>query len=480
MKKILILMLIASMGSLFFPGCERADNHLNPNLVSKNNLNPTFSVDIANDTILVDKNGGDFTINVSQNTKYQWIAKSSQDWTVINVAADDTILGSAMLKIKVGAYNSVDPRVATITLKEVLPKSNRQLSIKIIQSGAAPEISANKTSIDADALGGQFNIVLTTNGATWDASTDDSWLSVSPASGKSDTVSIFVTKNTDASTPTRSGSVNFNAGEASVTITVNQNGYTTCNSANNTGTIYFDEFSPCVNSNIGDTWTLTDRRDGKTYLVALMADGRYWMIQDLRFGGNPDIVENKNSLSKDEYSKSGTLGENVAGLFGDMVNHTSHGGSSVPIRTGRGYFYNWRAAMQQADIANVGTTLEKTQGIAPAGWHIPSRGEFENLRDKIGADGVAWGEDANSVWKGIWGGAVDPGMSHWGRAGNYGSYWTSTEMTATQACAWCIEAPNQSGPNNNSKIEDPILPGVAIPWKQTKSSAALVRCVMNY
>src|SRR5690606_7019050 len=134
---------------------------------------------------------------------------------------------------------------------------------------------------------------------------------------------------------------------------------------NNTETIYFDEFSPCEDSQTGDSWRLTDRRDGKIYTVKLMADGHYWMVEDLRFGGVPDIVANKNTFSTDNPANAGTLGEYISDLYGDIVNITFNGSSDInPPRAGRGYFYNWRAAMQQADIST-GSAYSKTQGIAP-------------------------------------------------------------------------------------------------------------------
>ncbi|MDR2810625.1 MAG: hypothetical protein LBB84_08765 [Tannerellaceae bacterium] len=487
-KNFLTIILFATISLTAFRGCDEADNQLNPNMPG-GTVNPTFATDIANDTIRTEKNGGVFTVNVQQNTAYGWTATSNQTWAALNALPTDTIDGSKSLAITVAEYTEVDPRIATITLKEVLPKANRTITLRVIQAGAEPMINVDKTTIETDALGGTYNVVVTTNGATWTASVDAAWLSVSPASGKNATAKVSVTKNVNSETPNRTGTVILASGSARKTVTVTQTGYTTCNSPNNTETIYFDEFSPCEDALSGDTWTLTDRRDGKTYTVQLMADGRYWMIEDLRFGGNPDIVADKKTFSTDNPANAGTSGEYIPGLYGDMVNITFNGSSDInPPRTGRGYFYNWRAAVQQADIST-GDAYSKTQGISPSGWHIPSVDEYKTLRNAIGLDGIKWGEGATSVWKGIWGGDIDGGTRrNWG-LGSYGYYWTSTNsMTVTssaaamgthQAVVWRVSSPSYNDTNVNTYIEDNGA-GVAEPAKKNKNGGALIRCIKNY
>ncbi|MDR3184980.1 MAG: hypothetical protein LBT49_06225 [Prevotellaceae bacterium] len=55
-------------------------------------------------------------------------------------------------------------------------------------------------------------------------------------------------------------------------------------------TVDFPEFDPCTGYTPGATaatWTLVDRRESnnvQSYKVRLMHDGRYWMVQDLKFG----------------------------------------------------------------------------------------------------------------------------------------------------------------------------------------------------
>lgn len=487
MKKFVTIFLLATTSLIAFWSCDDANNPLNPNMPDGKS-NPAFSTDLENDTIRTTKNGNTFIVNVEQNTSYKWTASSNQSWATLDVSATDTLSGNKSLTIAVNEYLEVDPRTATITLTEVSPKANRTITIRVIQEGAEPQVNVDKSSIETLALGGIYEVEVSTNGATWTASSNVSWISVTPTNGKNVTASITVAKNVNPETPNRTGIVTFASGVASKTVTVTQTGFTECNSPGNTETIYFDEFSPCEDSQTGDTWTLTDRRDNKSYTVKLMADGHYWMVEDLRYGGSPDIVATKNTFSTDNHAAQGVIGEYIPEHYGDIVNITFNGSSDISPRAGRGYFYNWRAAIQQQDISQ-GSGYSKTQGIAPAGWHIPSVEEYKMLRDAIGMDGINWGENPASIWKGIWGGDIDGGTRrNWGIA-SYGYYWTSTNkmevegsaapMGDHQAVVWRVNHPNSDANNINIYIEENPA-GVAEPSKKNKNGGALVRCIRNY
>ncbi len=485
LNKIVIILASAFLGLL--ASCDNTDNPLNPNMPD-GKTNPTFVTDLSDNDISINKEGGNISFNVEQETQYKWVASSNQSWAKLNINPTDSIIGNKSITITVDKYLEVDPRTATITLKEVAPKANRTLTLKVIQSGADPMIDVDKSSIETEALGGVYTVEVSTNGATWNASSDVSWISVTPNSGKNTTVSIAVTKNVNPETEVRVGIVSFVSGTSKKTVTITQTGYTTCHSSGNTSTIYFDEFAPCEDSQVGNIWTLTDRRDGKEYKVMLMEDSQYWMIEDLRFGGDTDIAQSKNTFTTDDPSRDGTLGEFIPGYYGDVVNITFNGSSDINPRARRGYFYNWRAAVQSKDISS-GEELDATQGIAPAGWHIPSVDEYKKLREKIGLDGISWGEDSSSKWQGIWGGDIDGGTRrNWG-LGAYGYYWTSTSKMEVapgvaaigdhQAVVWRINNPGTDANNINIYIEDNPK-GVAEPSKKNKNGGALIRCIRNY
>ncbi|MFV0378078.1 MAG: hypothetical protein ACK5JD_12360 [Mangrovibacterium sp.] len=134
-NRILAILILATAGLFSVWGCDEADNQWNPN-GTDGMTNPIFATDLAETTINTTKDGGNYTVNVTQNTSYRWIATSNQSWAVLNVAATDTIDGDKALTIAVSGYTDVASRTATITLKEVAPKTNRTITFSVVQAGA--------------------------------------------------------------------------------------------------------------------------------------------------------------------------------------------------------------------------------------------------------------------------------------------------------------------------------------------------------
>ena len=95
-----------------------------------------------------------------------------------------------------------------------------------------------------------------------------------------------------------------------------------------------------------------------------------------------------------------------------------------------GVLYNWPAVM--------------TEGICPSGWHIPSVGEFTQLTDYLGGEGVAGGKmkevgydhwnspnagaTNSSGWTGLPGGFNDA-LSGFNYLGNYPNWWSASQTT---------------------------------------------------
>ena len=82
-----------------------------------------------------------------------------------------------------------------------------------------------------------------------------------------------------------------------------------------------------------------------------------------------------------------------------------------------------------------------TAGICPSGWHIPSDGEFTELTDFLGGEGVAGGKmkeagydhwnspntgaTNSSEFNGLPGGSVFSGSFYYN--GSYGFWWSASE-----------------------------------------------------
>lgn len=119
--------------------------------------------------------------------------------------------------------------------------------------------------------------------------------------------------------------------------------------------------------------TTKDMRNSKEYSVKRMADGKWWMNEDLQYGTPVDADNYKESC---KVSSQG-LGN---GLWGVCREDTV---------LNAGYYYNWQAAMQLTEVeynnpAGIGNTPR--QGICPDGWHLPSQQELIDLVASMGGN----------------------------------------------------------------------------------------------
>jgi uncharacterized protein (TIGR02145 family) len=204
-------------------------------------------------------------------------------------------------------------------------------------------------------------------------------------------------------------------------------------------TTTFGNFSPCSAAAYGSTWQLTDDRDGKKYLVRYLPDGRYWMVEDLRYGGSDwDACANRTSFNGTSSSApTHRFGTNT---YGDCTNAKN---GSTPAA--RGYLYDWAAAMQRSGAAygycsNVGctgiaATANTCQGICPPGFHLPTSEEFVHADAMFKGYYSCDGQDCWRMtygWSGSLGGSVNSGGTL-NSQGLYAYYWTSTYYSCYSA-----------------------------------------------
>jgi uncharacterized protein (TIGR02145 family) len=112
-----------------------------------------------------------------------------------------------------------------------------------------------------------------------------------------------------------------------------------------------------------------------------------------------------------------------------------------------GVLYNWTAAMDGE--ASSTTNPSGIQGVCPAGWHLPSEAEWDELTNYLGGTGVAGGklkETGTTHWNTPNTGATNetgftalPGGNRssngsFGSIGYAGHWWSATEYSA--ASAW--------------------------------------------
>ena len=116
------------------------------------------------------------------------------------------------------------------------------------------------------------------------------------------------------------------------------------------------------------TNTLTDLRDGQTYKTVKIGN-QTWMAQNLNYAPDENHVH-----SLGDYAWSGCYG----------------GKADSCAKYGR--LYTWEVAMDKAGCGygeSCNNSYEGSQGICPAGWHLPSYNEWETLFRNVGGENVA-------------------------------------------------------------------------------------------
>lgn len=216
---------------------------------------------------------------------------------------------------------------------------------------------------------------------------------------------------------------------------------------------------------------LRDVRDNQVYAVAKLADGNYWMIENLRLNNNstkPNWGDNSFSqgfggvfsglanAESENFSSSTTSNS----LYNTGNAHTmprynnNNTNSPVANMTGAdgniysyGNYYTWAAAIADTTAHSSSSDIINTS-ICPAGWHLPygnngtgtnggnTSGGFYNLNYKINNNSNVTDATAsrnlraypnNFVYSGYF------GNSSAGLRGSYGLYWSSTANNSNNA-----------------------------------------------
>ncbi len=239
-------------------------------------------------------------------------------------------------------------------------------------------------------------------------------------------------------------------------------------------------------ANLASVSALTDRRDNNTYAIAKLADGKCWMIENMRLDntatGNSDgslaqgyggqfaglaspespwanNITTANSLySTDGADDTINIGTSNAGYrFPRYNNQNTSDRASAPATGANTYsygnYYTWAAA--NADTTHYTSGDHNTTSICPTGWQIPlgntsigdiEQGEsdttnkvggFSYLDRKMGGTGAYQSTAADSLrWRKypvnfVYSGNVGSGSVN--DRGFLGLYWSSTANSSNDA-----------------------------------------------
>ena len=185
-----------------------------------------------------------------------------------------------------------------------------------------------------------------------------------------------------------------------------------------TGTM--QDFKPCSSIANGTTGTLTDSRDGTSYAVGKLADGKFWLLDNLALDLTNSTVLNALSASNtnasadsltslrfgnraagDQYA-NGALGNLTIGFNNSVaLVNADYKDQTQPLAmeqsgTGKiGVYYNYCAASAGSycygnGAENYGSPSgNATEDICPAGWRMPT-GEYQALLTTLNNDKAAF------------------------------------------------------------------------------------------
>ena len=227
------------------------------------------------------------------------------------------------------------------------------------------------------------------------------------------------------------------------------------------------DWNGCSSLNQGDVTALTDTRDNDTYAIAKLADGKCWMIENLRLDNtNSDnstgaLAQGYNSsfigLAEPEapWTNNSTEANSLYTTETGVSGKQTISGSSIGYRFPRynnqntssradtttnntniysyGNYYTWNAAV--ADTSSLGSGDRNTTSICPKGWKIPTgntTGEFYTLNTNANAGATNTSAGLRSYPNNfIYSGYVDSGKVY--NRGSYGDYWSSTAYSSNYA-----------------------------------------------
>ena len=175
----------------------------------------------------------------------------------------------------------------------------------------------------------------------------------------------------------------------------------------------------CANTKEHQTSTLRDIRDGNTYTVAKLKDGKCWMTQNLRIAGKT-LTSTDSDVTTSYTIPASSLSSFDSGTYDASNAYVDSDGG----------FYTWRTA-----TAGTGTQALSTNGqnttvsICPKGWRLPtsgSSGEFRTLYNNYNSSSALRSNPVNFTLSGVV-------HSNSRRDQGYGYYWSSTVNSSSSA-----------------------------------------------
>ena len=158
---------------------------------------------------------------VTFQTNQDWSATPDAGWVTVTPASGSAADGSATITVSVVKNDTFDARSAKVSVKA----GPLSATITVNQAGKDVVFTISDQQLNAETAGLEKTIEFESN-ADWTASSDASWLTVTPASGKASDAKVSITIKAEGNDTfdARTAKINVTAGKNSAVITVSQAG----------------------------------------------------------------------------------------------------------------------------------------------------------------------------------------------------------------------------------------------------------------
>ena len=157
--------------------------------------------------------GGEQTITVTATAAWSISKSVESDWLAVKPESGNA--GTVQVTLTVAENTSTGLRTATLIVKS----GELTKSINVSQSAANPVISIDASSLKFASVSASKSFKITAN-TSWTVASDQTWCSVSPASGSGDSsVTVNVEENTSTAERTATIMVKSDAGNKTINVT---------------------------------------------------------------------------------------------------------------------------------------------------------------------------------------------------------------------------------------------------------------------
>ena len=169
-------------------------------------------------TLTVNPESLSFSSSANNNTftimsNMSWSVESNASWCTVSPSSGSN---NSAIAVKVETNSAVSSRTATITVKgDGIIKT-----VSVNQEAAEAQLTLSKDAVSISADGGTQSVTVKSNSG-WSATSNQSWLTISPSQGNGDgTLTLKATANSNTSS--RQATVTVRCGDITKTISVTQ------------------------------------------------------------------------------------------------------------------------------------------------------------------------------------------------------------------------------------------------------------------